>query len=166
MKNGNFDSVLSVVPFKRFIWNIENEPVNYNYKNRPRRQDSKKQFLENGAIYSTYRKSLMKSKNRLSGNIGRIEMDELSSYEIDSYQDWTIIENLLINRLKAKKSLSPIKCLRYISRSKITTGCPRKNLVVTKTLISQLFLHQFSISRWEIITTGYQLSVEPIKHII
>ncbi|MDA8911048.1 acylneuraminate cytidylyltransferase [Crocinitomicaceae bacterium] len=111
LKNGNFDSVLSVVPFKRFIWNIENKPVNYNYKNRPRRQDSKIEFLENGAIYSTYLESLEKSKNRLSGNIGRIEMDESTSYEIDSYHDWDLIESLLKNRLKAKKSISPIKYL-------------------------------------------------------
>lgn len=93
------DSVLSAVPQKRFYWEYAKEgmvrPVNYDVYNRPRRQEFDGCLTENGAFYITGRKSLLESKNRLSGRIKAVEMCEDSFFEIDEPDDWVIIEALM-----------------------------------------------------------------------
>ena len=93
------DSVLSVVRQKRFIWkNDENgiaEPMNYDVYNRPRRQEFDGYMVENGAFYITSKDSLLGSKNRVSGKIRAVEMDENSFLEIDEPMDWIMIENIM-----------------------------------------------------------------------
>jgi N-acylneuraminate cytidylyltransferase len=97
----NYDSMLSVVPQKRFVWNYNDDgsvsPQNYDYKNRPRRQEFDGFLVENGAFYITKKKNLLNQKCRLSGRIGCYEMDEKSYYEIDDTHDWLIIEEVLKN---------------------------------------------------------------------
>jgi YrbI family 3-deoxy-D-manno-octulosonate 8-phosphate phosphatase len=97
------DSVLSAVKSHRFLWDSKGVPVNYNYMQRPRRQDFEGNLVENGAIYTTKREALQKSKNRISGEIGVIEMPEESFYEIDTLTDWNIVENLLFSRLRSNR---------------------------------------------------------------
>lgn len=97
------DSVLSAVKSHRFIWDSNGTPVNYDYMQRPRRQDFEGNLVENGAIYTTKREALQKSKNRISGEIGVIEMPEESFYEIDTLTDWNIVENLLLSRLRSNR---------------------------------------------------------------
>ncbi len=87
-------SVLSGVNFKRFLWNKGGTPLNYDYNNRPRRQNFEGLFLENGAFYISKAKDILKSQNRLSGSIGLFEMPEYSAIEIDEPDDWTIAEQL------------------------------------------------------------------------
>lgn len=93
------DSVLSVVRQKRFIWDYNSsgyaEPVNYDVYNRPRRQEFDGYLVENGAFYITSKANLLKSKNRVSGNIAAVEMDENTFFEIDEPSDWIIIEGLM-----------------------------------------------------------------------
>ena len=89
-----YDSILSVVKQKRFIWNSKGNPLNYNYKNRPRRQEGEGYFVENGAFYINSSHNILTTQNRLTGNIGLYEMDETTYYEIDSIQDWNILENI------------------------------------------------------------------------
>ena len=97
--NKDVDSVLSIVKQKRFNWeNDENgyaHPINYNVYQRPRRQEFKGYMVENGAFYITSKKSLLQSKNRISGNIKAVEMNEASFFEIDEPNDWIIIETLM-----------------------------------------------------------------------
>ncbi len=90
----NFDSILSCTLSKRFYWDEKGNALNYDFKNRPRRQDYKGQFLENGAFYINSVKNIVENNNRLSGEIGIYEMPEYSSFEIDEPDDWTIVENL------------------------------------------------------------------------
>lgn len=90
----NYDSVLSGVRFKRFLWGNNGEPLNYDYKNRPRRQDFDGLFLENGAFYISKVNSVLASKNRISGKIGLFEMPDYSAIEIDEQDDWFVAENL------------------------------------------------------------------------
>lgn len=90
-----YNSILSVVNQKRFIWNNQGMSVNYNYKNRPRRQDWEGYLVENGAFYISNSTNILESKNRISGNIGLYKMDEKTYYEIDSEDDWEIIKNLI-----------------------------------------------------------------------
>jgi len=92
--SGDYDSVLSVVRQKRFIWNDDSTP-NYDLKKRPRRQDWNGYLVENGAFYISRVKNILKSKCRVSGKIGMVECSEESYYEIDEPSDWIIVENLL-----------------------------------------------------------------------
>ncbi len=97
-ESGHYDSVLSVVRQKRFIWKEDGDsavPVNYDYRCRPRRQEFDGLLVENGAFYLVSRAALLDSQCRLSGRIGLVEMDEASYYEIDEPSDWAIVENLL-----------------------------------------------------------------------
>ncbi|MBE7703596.1 MAG: acylneuraminate cytidylyltransferase family protein [Cyanobacteria bacterium SIG28] len=92
------DSAFSAVREKQFHW-IETsngvEPINYDYKNRPRRQEFKGILAENGACYINSVGNILKDKCRLSGKIMAYELPSYTSYEIDEPQDWIIIENLL-----------------------------------------------------------------------
>ncbi len=97
LKN-NFDSLISIVRQKRFIWLKNNElikPYNYLPKKRPRRQNFNGFFVENGAFYITSKKLLLKSKCRISGKISYYEMSENSYFEIDEEIDWKIAEHLI-----------------------------------------------------------------------
>lgn len=93
------DSVLSVVRQKRFNWTVDGngfaQPDNYDVFNRPRRQEFDGYLVENGAFYITSRINLLKYKNRVSGNIRVVEMDESTYFEIDEPKDWEIIERLM-----------------------------------------------------------------------
>ena len=108
---GNFDSSLSVVKTHRFTWNENGTPQNYDVFNRPRRQDFEGLLIENGAVYCTTKAAFLNSKNRVSGNIGLVEMPEESLLEIDSRTDWDCIENLLMQRLKNDKKTTKIEYL-------------------------------------------------------
>ncbi len=107
----NYDSALSVVKTKRFLWDENGAALNYDFNNRQRRQDFKGNFVENGAIYTTTKKQFLNSKNRIGGNIGLTEMSEETYYEIDSMLDWRIVEQLLISQLKSLKKNAKIKYL-------------------------------------------------------
>lgn len=93
------DSVLSVVRKKRFYWESDKQgyafPTNYDVFHRPRRQEFVGCFVENGAFYITSKNDLIKSKNRISGNIKMVEMSEDTYFEVDEPSDWVIIEALM-----------------------------------------------------------------------
>lgn len=98
--NEKFDSLLSVVQQKRFVWKKSNEnglgkPLNYSPRDRPRRQDFDGYLVENGAFYITKTELLKKTGVRISGEIGLYEMPEDTYFEIDAPEDWIIVENLL-----------------------------------------------------------------------
>ncbi|WP_417887311.1 cytidylyltransferase domain-containing protein [Zunongwangia sp.] len=102
------DASLSVVKTHRFIWNHNGKSLNYDYKNRPRRQDFEGLLVENGAVYCTTKNALQTSQNRISGNIVPFEMPEVSYTEIDSEADWITMENLLATDLRKQKVNSKI----------------------------------------------------------
>lgn len=81
-----------------YIWQkMKNEisSLNYDYKNRGRRQDFSNQFVENGSIYIFKPELLKKHNNRLSGKIEVSLMDFWKSFEIDSYDDIELCETLM-----------------------------------------------------------------------
>jgi N-acylneuraminate cytidylyltransferase len=108
------DSVLSVVRQKRFHW-ANNEfgfsyPTNYDVFNRPRRQEFDGYLVENGAYYISSKADLIKSQNRVSGNIKAVEMNEDTFFEIDEPSDWVIIEALMKkNGISAPTEIPEIK---------------------------------------------------------
>ena len=91
----NCDSLLTCVRTKRFFWNDKNIPINYDYKNRPRRQDFEGLLMENGALYMSTVGEIKDCQNRLSGNISVYEMDECTAVELDEDDDWVIAESLM-----------------------------------------------------------------------
>ncbi|MGG4037816.1 HAD-IIIA family hydrolase [Heyndrickxia ginsengihumi] len=127
-KEQDLDSILSVVEQKRFIWEKKEEevfPKNYNPLQRPRRQEMKGYFVENGAFYMTSRKALLESGCRISGKIGYQLMPEESYFEIDEPSDWKIIEQLLIknkNTSLLKDKISKIKMLVMDCDGVLTDG--------------------------------------------
>lgn len=97
-QQSNYDSLISVVRQKRFIWGESDGqffPINYDYRNRPRRQNFDGFLVENGAFYITAKELLMESQCRISGRIGAYEMNETTYFEIDEIEDWLIVEKLL-----------------------------------------------------------------------
>lgn len=95
LKSEGADSLLTCVRTKRFFWNGDATPFNYDFKNRPRRQDFDGLFMENGAFYINTVGNIKKSKNRLSGKITIYEMDDFTAIEIDEDDDWIIAEKLM-----------------------------------------------------------------------
>ena len=108
LKKQKKDSLLSVVREKRFFWNDDGSSMNYDYKNRPRRQDFNGYLLENGAFYINSIANILRDKNRLSGDICFFEMQDYNSIEIDEKADWIIAEeymreHVLFKHVKSKK---------------------------------------------------------------
>ena len=95
LKLDKSDSLLTCVRTKRFYWNDDGIPLNYDYSNRPRRQDFDGMLMENGAFYINSIKNIKKDKNRLSDKITIYEMEEFTSVEIDEEDDWIIAEKLM-----------------------------------------------------------------------
>ena len=95
----NFDSLLSVNVMRDFfIWEKIGDnfcSINYDFKNRPRRQIIKEKYHENGSFYLFKPKILSTHNNRLGGKIGVYIMDNLQHYQIDEPRDIKTCEYIL-----------------------------------------------------------------------
>ena len=95
-----YDSLLSICPTHRFFWRLKDDNAayaEYNYINRPRRQDiirTDMRFIENGSLYIFTRKHFEKTGNRLGGKIGYVEWPEKYSLEIDTPLDFKFAEQI------------------------------------------------------------------------
>ena len=100
----NLDSAFSAVEIEDlFIWENTEEgarSVNYNFKDRQRRQDLQKQYVENGSIYCFKPEVLRKYNNRLGGKIGVSIMDSWKIHEIDCLEDFELCEFIHGQRLR------------------------------------------------------------------
>jgi N-acylneuraminate cytidylyltransferase len=87
-----FDSLLSVAEVEDFFtWRIADdsgaESVNYDYRNRRRRQQIEKRYLENGSFYVFRPEQLRRENNRLGGRIGLFVMGRHKMFQIDNPED-------------------------------------------------------------------------------
>ena len=110
LQSKNYDSLLTCGINKHFFWTPEGTPINYDYNNRPRRQDFKGNLVENGAFYINSIQNILTYKNRLSGNVAVYEMPSHTLYEIDEPEDLIIVEHLMyrflpINQLLPAKKI-------------------------------------------------------------
>ena len=71
------------------------EPFNYNPLKRPRTQDLKNFFLENGSFYIFTRKGYFNYKNRIHGKTAYFEMPKKSYFDIDTLEDLKIVRKLV-----------------------------------------------------------------------
>lgn len=92
---GKYDSMLTCVRNYRFFWNEDGSSMNYDYMNRPRRQNFSGMLMENGAFYINTVGNILSNGNRLGGRIGIYEMPEYTATEIDEPDDWMILEKLM-----------------------------------------------------------------------
>lgn len=106
-QKGIYNSMLTCVRNYRFFWNEDGTSKNYDYMNRPRRQNFKGELMENGAFYINTVCNVLKSGNRLSGKIGIYEMPEYTATEIDEPDDWIILENLMRKHVLSKHTSQP-----------------------------------------------------------
>jgi N-acylneuraminate cytidylyltransferase len=85
------DSLFSGVNIGDFyIWEKSGdnlESINYDYKNRKRRQDHNEQFGENGSIYIFTPEVLRKYNNRFGEKITISQMDFWKTFEVDDGDD-------------------------------------------------------------------------------
>ena len=93
------NSLISGVEFKRFVWNNDGEPSNYDVYKRPRRQDFGGLFLENGAFYISNIETIERTHNRIDVPAELYYMAEETAFEIDEFSDWVIVENFLKNNI-------------------------------------------------------------------
>jgi N-acylneuraminate cytidylyltransferase len=93
------DSLVSVCESHAFYWKEDSSAVAlYDFKNRPRRQDLQGhngRYRENGSIYVTKVSTLLSERNRLGGNIALYCMQQYESWEIDSEEDFQVVELLM-----------------------------------------------------------------------
>ena len=101
---GGYDSLFSSTELHDFfIWTQEGEgnpeSLNYDFRNRKRRQDVKKQYVENGSIYVFKPEILTREGNRLGGKIGISVMDSWKVHEIDTMDNVELCEFYLRNKI-------------------------------------------------------------------
>ena len=103
--SGKFDSVFSAVKTNdTLIWDNTIKPMNYNPRIRKNRQIRKSYlYIETGGFYVFSLKSLIKTKCRIGGKIGVVEVPFWESFEIDCYEDLFYIERLMISKYNGEK---------------------------------------------------------------
>ena len=88
------DSLVSLSPYTARTFLLDKDktaiPTNHHIKVRPRRQDQKIQYRENGSFYLVKPEILIATHCRLGGKIIGFEVDQLYAIEIDNEQDWFI----------------------------------------------------------------------------
>ena len=113
--DGKFDSILTCVRNYRFFWNEDGSSKNYDYKNRPRRQNFRGMLMENGAFYINTVKNIKAFGNRLSGKIGIYEMPEYTAAEIDEPDDWIVLEKLMHRHILTKNTTTKTEIKLFLS---------------------------------------------------
>ena len=96
LKEGVVDSVFSAsechwIP----AWTKTIEPIEWDIYSRPLRQQKPPYYIENGAFYITSRHQLLSTGLRYSGKIKVVEMPLSKSFQIDTLDDFNLIEKLL-----------------------------------------------------------------------
>lgn len=103
LKEGEFDSVLSVVEDRGHYWIEGNEGYKKLYpKVLKNRQFIKPLFKENGAIYICRRGLLMRKNEIVGGKIGFLVMKKDESIDIDELLDFEFAEFLMNRRCNEK----------------------------------------------------------------
>lgn len=100
LRDKNYDSLLSVTEIEDFFtWRMTHddlaESVNYDYRNRKRRQQIEKRYLENGSFYIFSPEQLRLEGNRLGGRIGLLPMKRFKMFQIDSPEDITLCSAIM-----------------------------------------------------------------------
>jgi CMP-N,N'-diacetyllegionaminic acid synthase len=96
-ERNKLDTLFSGFEEKFLMWKLKKNkylPLNYNLKNRKRKQDSEAIIIENGAIFIFDCKKFLKVRSRLFGKIGCYIMSKRNSLEIDELYDLNIARKI------------------------------------------------------------------------
>lgn len=92
------DSVFAASRMRNFMWErngTDLASVNYDFRNRTRRQDhSGETWVETGSIYVFRPEALLAHDNRLSGKIAMHELQAWQAFEVDEHEDVAFCEAL------------------------------------------------------------------------
>lgn len=96
IESGQYDSVFSVTE-EHWLprWNNKINPIEWDINDRPRRQDMPINFVENGMMYITKRKTLLKTNLRYGGKMGIVKIPLKESFQLDSNEDLELIKKIL-----------------------------------------------------------------------
>lgn len=97
---GGYDSLFSCgVAEDLYFWQRDAggtlESINYDWRNRKRRQDHAPQYIENGSFYIFRPEVLRRFNNRFGERIGMVEMDFWKTFEIDSLEGMRLCAALM-----------------------------------------------------------------------
>ena len=96
---GGYDSMFSASMVEDFFFWGESssgiKSINYDYKNRQRRQDVNEQIIENGSFYLFKTDVIQNFNNRMGGKIGYSKMDFWKMFEIDDVNDLRMCSALM-----------------------------------------------------------------------
>ena len=98
------DSLFSSSMFgENFHWSFSKETkqlesINYDYKNRLRRQEIDSKFLETGSFYIFKPDGIKNNNNRLTGKIGHFLTSKRSMFQIDEAEDIEICDAVMKNK--------------------------------------------------------------------
>ena len=101
--NNEVDTVFSGVDIHPFFWKKYEEnflPVNFNPKERKRRQEFDPEIIENGSIYVSKVSNYIKYKDRFGEKVMTYIMANHTLFEIDEQNDFSLVESLMISMLK------------------------------------------------------------------
>ncbi len=94
------DSMVGVVAESPFLWNLSHPATSdYDYRNRPRRQEippEKMKYRENGSLYVTKTEVYETDHNRLGGHIELFVLHPEEATDIDAPADFATAEALLL----------------------------------------------------------------------
>lgn len=85
---GIYDSVVSCTRLKKFRWSEAGVPLDYNYDQKPRRQDYDGFLVESGNFYSSRVKTIKSAPYILTGRVGIVEIETTLAVDIDEPCDW------------------------------------------------------------------------------
>lgn len=101
------DSAFTATTFHGFVWSKttrgEAIGVNHDKANRPRRQDRKPEYLENGAVYAMRTDGFLASKHRFFGRTVLSIMPPERTLDIDNFDDLERADELLRCRVSGKR---------------------------------------------------------------
>jgi NAD(P)-dependent dehydrogenase (short-subunit alcohol dehydrogenase family)/CMP-N-acetylneuraminic acid synthetase len=131
-QNKNYDSLFSCATLRDFtMWKNENgvyNSINFDYKNRLRRQDMSDQYiLENGSLYIFKPEILLAHNNRLGGEIGTLMMPMWKSFEIDDLESFKLCETIMKQYLLRTNSNYLESLFSMQNKIALVTGAARGN---------------------------------------
>lgn len=100
VKDDGLDSLLTVTEVEDyFTWSDHEDgnpkSISYDYRNRKRRQVTKKRYLENGSFYVFSPELLRRDNNRLGGKIGLHVMERYKMFQIDTEEDFLLCQSIM-----------------------------------------------------------------------
>jgi CMP-N,N'-diacetyllegionaminic acid synthase len=88
------DSVISVSKFDQFLWS-GSTPM-YDIETRQRRQDRAQTYVETGSMFVTTKQNLLRSKNRITGDVGFVEVPKWRAIDIDTLDDLEFARKIML----------------------------------------------------------------------